>query len=279
MQHFAEQPAASNIILQNNTIGKAQLMEPPTAKFKVIYEVFRIDGGTPLFIDEHLNRLYAGAMQAGHAITVSRLMLEHKLAELVKVSGAINGNVKVEFFFAPDETGERYYRAFFIPTRYPTPEMYAKGVSCALLERGRESPSIKVANNELRSHSDNIITEMGVYETVLHHDGVITEGSRSNIFFIKGGMLYTAPGGMVLEGIIRGKVIELAEQLSIPIKFLPLPIEEIHTVEAAFLTGTSPRVLPVNKLGDKPYPVPHRLSTLLAEHLGNLIAKLHKGSD
>jgi len=90
---------------------------------------------------------------------------------------------------------------------------------------------------------------------LVDRDGMITEGSRSNVFFVKGDVFYTAPASMVLEGITRQKVIECLTKLAFPVVEQAVKGNEIDKFDAAFLTGTSPKVLPVSAVGKQMFDV------------------------
>jgi branched-chain amino acid aminotransferase len=96
-----------------------------------------------------------------------------------------------------------------------------------------------------------LITENDIYEVLLvNEDGLITEGSRSNIFFIENDQLITPPENLVLAGITRNLVIQVCQDENIPFAEKNLTYPELSGCSAAFITGTSPKVLPVNKIDD-----------------------------
>ena len=260
-----------HISIQNGQLTQQPLPDISSEGLQLIYEVFRIQDGKPVFLNDHLTRLYVGIATTKHQSSIPMTALEQLLHQMIHRSGLSSGNVKIEFYFAPDSRNETCFRSFFIPTSYPTREMYTNGVICTLLARERNTPSVKIANPGLRHLSDQIRADKNVYETILHTDGFITEGSRSNIFFVEGGTIRTAPSGMVLEGIMRMKVLEIAERIGIPVNFSPLETHELATPEAAFITGTSPRILPIREIDGVIYQVPHPLVTLLTDELNTLI--------
>ena len=56
------------------------------------------------------------------------------------------------------------------------------------------------------------------YETVLIRDGVVTEASHCNVFFVKNSTVYTHPANeFILDGITRQVVLELCENLKIKV--------------------------------------------------------------
>jgi len=87
-----------------------------------------------------------------------------------------------------------------------------------------------------------------VYELLLTSDGKVTEGSRSNIFFIKGQTIFTAPGDSVLKGITRKKIFGVCKKIRFEVIEKVISINELSDYEAAFLSGTSPKVLPIKQI-------------------------------
>ncbi|MGQ1946473.1 aminotransferase class IV [Geofilum sp. OHC36d9] len=243
-----KQPAASNYTLQNGVISEMPVNENIFDNREIIYEVFRIEQGIPLFIDDHLQRLYSGIDQCGYQFSTDQQKLKTLLSQLAAQSKTGIGNIKTECFFKQGETRERGYHAYFLSTNYPDNHLYQDGVHCQLLEKSRPLPSVKIANPALRKLSDSIIQQENVFETILHHNGIITEGSRSNLFFVKDNTLITAPDELVLPGVMRKKILQLINEKHYSIKMTALKVSELNSVDAAFITGTSPRILPILKI-------------------------------
>jgi len=83
---------------------------------------------------------------------------------------------------------------------------------------------------------------------LVNHNKNITEGSRSNIFLIKGTSLYTPPEKRILKGITRQKIFEICEKRNIEIHEVEISYKELVFYETAFLSGTSPGILPVKSI-------------------------------
>ena len=89
------------------------------------------------------------------------------------------------------------------------------------------------------------------YETVFERDGILTEASHSNVFFVKNGIVYTHPADcFILDGITRQVVLELCEKLGIEVRLEGLLVKDIPNIEEAFLTGTSTQVLAIQNIDD-----------------------------
>jgi D-alanine transaminase len=88
--------------------------------------------------------------------------------------------------------------------------------------------------------------EKGLYECIFVRNGLINEGSRSNIFFVIDGILYTHPESEhILSGVTRKNILRIAREAGIPVKEEPLPVEKLGIIHEAFITNTSSEVTPV----------------------------------
>jgi branched-chain amino acid aminotransferase len=111
-------------------------------------------------------------------------------------------------------------------------------------------------DHELRDAADAAIKEKSVFEVLLaDRHGNITEGSRSNVFFIKDGELYTPPAAQILKGVTRLKVLEVAEKMGLKIHEEAISAEQALESDAAFISGTSPGVLPISSIEDRSFDV------------------------
>jgi branched-chain amino acid aminotransferase len=74
-------------------------------------------------------------------------------------------------------------------------------------------------------------------------NGYVAEGPGANIFFEKDGILVTPPAGNILPGITRATVIEICNELNIPVEERLFKTEELKQADAAFFCGTAAEVI------------------------------------
>ncbi len=91
-------------------------------------------------------------------------------------------------------------------------------------------------------------------------DGIVWEGSRSNIFVVIDGELLTPPcDGRVLPGIMRALVLEQAVRLGLNVRETPLRlVDPSFRPQEVFLTNSVRGIMPVGRWGDARYPRPGR---------------------
>lgn len=221
---------------------------------QTIYEVVRVNSGIPLFIEDHISRFEESCNLMGYQINTCKVLKDIELC--ITNSRTTEKNLKFSAVFNELASVPPIFLSYFIPTKYPSQSDYKKGVTIELIYACRPSPNAKVENKSLRQQANEIIESKGVYEVLLVNEkGEITEGSRSNFFAVKNNQVFTAPSSDVLNGITRKKVVEICENQAIQCSEIPIHIEQLTSFEAAFLTGTSPKVLPIRQIG------PHFLKT------------------
>ena len=95
--------------------------------------------------------------------------------------------------------------------------------------------------------------DAGAVEAVLLRDGMLSEGSASNIFLVKGGVIITPPKtNFILPGITYDVVIELARANRLPVEIRPVSEAEVRDADELWLTSSTKEVLPISTLDGKP---------------------------
>jgi D-alanine transaminase len=92
--------------------------------------------------------------------------------------------------------------------------------------------------------------ENGMKECIFVRNGLITEGSHSNIFFVINGTLFTHPeSNYILSGITRKNILRIAQESGINIREEAVQENRIRFIQEAFISNTSAEVTPVTELG------------------------------
>jgi branched-chain amino acid aminotransferase len=237
----------------------------------IIYEVIRIFNGTALFVEDHIERLQHSVLLSGFAYNVSVPVLHYLLRNLIRKNNISVGNVKIVLRF--DQHNQTVLYTFLIPHAYPDDSMYLQGVKTDFFRAARKDPNIKKLHPDIATRVSEFIKTENLYDALLVTEGdQITEGSKTNIFFIKDSTVYTAPGDTVLRGITREKVIYLCNNLNIKLLEKPIEIKRLAEFDASFFTGTSPKVLPINAISNLNYQVENAVMRSIMKAYDDLIA-------
>lgn len=218
----------------------------------VVYEVIRVKDGMPVFLKAHLNRLKNSMelMLKDKPLPPFIDGLEDHFHTLVKAEEIINQNIKMIVWNIGHPACS--WCMFPIESHYPEADVYRQGVVTEVLKSERATPTAKIYHDTLSETVKVLRKETGVFEVLLvDRNDCLTEGSRSNLFLVKEGTVYSAPEEDILHGITREKLKRVLENEGLPYVCRPIKVDELATFDAAFLTGTSIHVLPVKMIGSQ----------------------------
>ncbi len=237
-----------------------------------VYEVIRLISGMPLFLEDHLQRLHHTLGIQKKKIKVAGSEIMQAVKKVIRENHITEGNIKVIFNFDHDRHGTSHFLVYRIEHHYPSTAQYDNGVSCILYQAERPQPTAKIIHHNLRLTLYNKLIETGMYEAILvNNRGCMTEGSRSNIFFIKNNKLFTAPDALVLSGISRSYVIKISDEKKIPLHMKAIPVDDLPDMDAVFLTGTSIKILPVSAIGNNHFAMDHPLMQQLMNEYDRMV--------
>ena len=132
---------------------------------------------------------------------------------------------------------------------YPK-NVHENGVSVITYNAERVLPEVKSTSCLPLVLAKSEAAKRGCFDALLiDRRGFVTEGTVSNVFFIKNNVIYT-PKENILQGITRGIAIKIAKRIA-KIKETRIKKEEICSFDEIFLTNTSGEIMPVNKIDGK----------------------------
>lgn len=251
-----------------------------------VYEVTRARGGRLFEGERHERRLArnmealglalpAGVTPASLSEVALRLLRENGLGEseaLVYVQ-VTRGAAPRTHQFPPAGTPPTVYMS--VGPFAPPDAVRARGVACVTYDDIRWLRcDLKVVNLLPNVLAKQFAVTKGAYEAVFVRDGVVTEGASTNVFAVLDGEVRTHPSSnLILPGITRDVLVELAAAEGIAVREEPLRLAEVARATELFLTSTMNDVMPVVSLdarpiGDgRPGPVTRRLSEIFLAHL------------
>lgn len=231
-----------SIILNGTIIKQDEYTEKP----EELYEVIRVKNRALMFLEGHIIRLNRSLKMANIDKTFTIKAIQSDFAKLFAVDGIKNQNVKLSVSL---ENGRLTCALYYIVSMYLKEETYKKGVRVKTKSFERESPEIKQRTNAMQMIRKQLQLD-SVYEYLLvDREGLILEGTKSNVFFVRGTQVITADTGRVLGGITRQDVAELA-RIHSDFKESSFVKTNLKEADAVFLTGTSIGILPVCKVDE-----------------------------
>jgi branched-chain amino acid aminotransferase len=287
-QDFEDDPANATVLIGLNgdlvprADAKVSIFDAGFVVGDGVWEGLRLHRGALLFLDEHIERLFAGAAAIRLDIGLSREALIEQIWRTLRANGFEDGvhirvmvtrGVKTGANQDPRNALGRPTVVILAERKTPSPGLATKGLSLATSSI-RCTPA-EMFDMRLNSHSRlNLITallqaiEVGADEALmLDPHGFISSCNATNFFFVKNGVVGTSRGDYCFNGVTRAKTIALCRAHEVPIELGDFPLEAAHEADEAFVTGTFGGLTPVCKIDGHalpnglPGPVTARLRT------------------
>jgi branched-chain amino acid aminotransferase len=250
-----------------------------------IFETVRVKRGTPEYFREHFDRFCASAAAVRMRQPWSREALEEICAGLCHRSDLEDASVRVTLTRGAyrgtlSDTGDAP-RLLAICARIDRidPGIVSRGVAVAVaaVPRVHElAPSIKATQYLAAVLARLEADDQGCYETLFSDPrGRVLELSSASFFAVRSGRILTPPLRLgILAGITRSAVLRLARGARIPAREAVLRLNDLGSIDEAFLTSAVRGVVPVVRLGGanvgdgRPGPVTGRIVELFRSETG-----------
>ena len=251
-----------------------------------IWEGLRLHHGRWGFLDDHLDRLFEGALAIDLGIPMDRAALKAALNSTAKANGMtddaharlmVTRGVKARPFQHPSLTiGDA---TVVIIAEHSVPSL-PDPIRLATVPHTRGLPMTQ--DPKLNSHSKlNCILaciaaqKAGADEALmLDIHGFVNTTNACNFFIVRKGEVWTSSGDYCMNGITRQKVIDLCHADGIPVRERNFGLVETYGADEAFLTGTFGAQVPVGEIDGRPIGTEAGPMTLhIRELYADLVAK------
>jgi len=256
-----------------------------------VFDLFRTFDGRPFRIKDHIDRFFRSAQFARLDPGFTPDELTALTLECVERNEQLRsefGDWSVWFSVTRGLAGWRTLDAkptFVVYAGevpfYTFADQYEDGAS-AVITRSRNhthqslDPKVKHTSRMHLNLSDLEARDVDptAWPIMLDMEGNIAEGSGSNVFVVSGSSIKTPSDATILRGVTRDVVIELADQLGIPLSEEAIQPYDVYTADEVFFTSTPFSVLPVTsvdrrEIGDgRPGPIATRLLAAFSELAG-----------
>lgn len=218
-----------------------------------VFEFFKVYGEKPLFMEDHLDRLFRSAAGMNLEVPLRKEEIADIVHELISKNQMPFSTMKVILSGGNSSDGFTPGNPELIIINSPfadaPSEIYDNGASLMLYQYHRDFPTIKSLYYATTVALQSEWKAKGHID-VLYHDGEnISEVSRSNVFIFKNGKLKTNVDS-VLGGITRMHVLKAAEP-HFDIEIGVISLDQLLSADDVFITSTTKKVLPIVKLDDQ----------------------------
>jgi len=238
---------------------------------------------TPIFLDEHIQRFVHSAGRLRLPIRPRQEIIT-LIKELIDRNNIPHSGIKLILTGGYSPDGYTITKPNLVitqtPLQPPAMDTFEKGIRLVTYPHIRQMPDIKTIDYLMAIWLQPYIREKNADDVLYHLDGLMSECPRSNFFIVTKEDTVVTPSENILKGVIRGKVLDLAQQVA-GTEERPVSWEDIRNAREAFITSTTKHIVPVwqidgRTVGDgRPGKVSRHLRTQL-DDLVSASVTLHK---
>ena len=245
-----------------------------------VWEGIRLYDGRWAFLDEHIERLFEAAKAIDLDIAMTPDQVKSALSETQRANGMttnaharlmVTRGVKTRPFQHPKLSQRGPTVAIIMEHSRPK---LPRPIRLATVPHLRGLPMTQ--DPKLNSHSKLNCTlaciaaeKAGADEALmLDVHGFVNTTNACNVFIVRKGQVWTSTGDYCMNGITRGKVIQLCRDNGIPVFERNFSLVDVYSAQEAFLTGTFGAQTPVGMVDGRQIgtgqmgPMTERLRTL-----------------
>lgn len=250
-----------------------------------VWEGLRLHEGVFVFLDEHLDRLFQGAKAIGLDIGMTREELAAALRRTVEANQMHSGvHVRLMITRGIKKTPAQDPRltlggptiVIIAEHKEADPATRSAGVRLFTSTVRRGSPDYLDPRLNCHSKLHEVIAlvqalQAGADEALmLDIHGFVSTCNATNFFMIKRGEVWTSTGQYCMNGITRGKVLEICQEQGIPARQKNFSLTDVYDADEAFVTGTFGGLTPVIEVDGRKIgagPLTQRLSDLYEQEI------------
>ena len=228
-----------------------------------VWEGIRLHKSKLVFIEDHLDRLFASADGISLDIPLSKqdiineinkVLLKNKMSDNVHIRLIISRGEKITPYQNPNANLGPINLVIIPEFKETNPNTYLEGITIGRVPNIRPNDSILSPHYNTLSKLNCILAsieanKLGYDEGIMNDlNGNISTCNSTNLFFVSNGKVLTSTGKYCLNGITREKTISLCKKNSIICSQTDFTFEDIKSCSEAFVTGTFAGIIPVSHL-------------------------------
>ncbi|CAM4457270.1 MAG: D-alanine aminotransferase [Legionellaceae bacterium] len=221
------------------------------------YEVIPVYQGKPFRLNAHFARLENSLREIYLEKAINRELWQHICNELIKRNGGnCNQSIYLQITRGYSLTRQHAFNDDLTPTFFA----FSKALDNSSLEyqgiKVITLPDIRWKNCNIKAITllANVLQhqkakEAGAAEAILINNGFAVEGTASNLFIVKEGILITPPlNSQILGGVTRDYILDLAKFHGMPYLEQPISENEIFMAQEVWLTSSTKEIQPVIRI-------------------------------
>lgn len=237
-----------------------------------IFDFFRTQDFQPLYLEDHLDRLFHSAGKMRLDTTLKREEVKEMILQLNEKNGLSDSGIRVTVTGGPSPDGYHIEKPNLIITQnaFSVNEgNFYKGYKLVTYEHQRQLPTVKTIDYLMAIYLQDWVRGQKADDVLYYSNGGIRECPRANFFIIDKNNRVVTPVKDVLFGITRKHIVALRD---FDIHESEISLADLSEAKEAFVTSSTKRVLPVTEIDGKAVGngLPGQISMAINEKLKSL---------
>lgn len=228
-----------------------------------VWEGLRLHRGALLFLEEHLDRLWAAAAAVRIDIGMTRAQLVDELSRLLRANGMTDGaHLRLMVTRGRKQTVNQDPRnalgraTIVVTAEYKTRGHLEAGEGLSLRTSTIRTTEPDMFDMRLNTHSRiglirallDVLDDGADEAVMLDPKGQVATCNATNLFWVKSGTVFTSGDMFCFNGITRAKVVAACRSGIAPLHQGDFPIAALRNADEVFVTGTMGGVTPVREI-------------------------------
>jgi branched-chain amino acid aminotransferase len=219
-----------------------------------IFDYLRVVDNQPLFVEDHLDRLYQSASIMHMDVPQSKEAILKIVLELVAKNDMPYSGLKL--IVSGGDSSDGYAleqpRLTIIQQPLPVPSNSFSVNPFVLMSHPfqRQLPQVKTTDYLMAIYLQPKLKAFGGHDILYTNDGMVRECPRSNFFMISEQGHIVTPKDDILKGITRKNILAAAIENGIQVEERPITLDELKTAKGAFIASSTKRIIPISKIDE-----------------------------
>ncbi len=225
-----------------------------------VYELITVYQNQPFYLSQHLARLQRSMLEV--KITnpysetdwkdlISNLVEQSEYQDLAIYIQVTRGVAPRDHVYSKNIQPTVFAMANVLPT-VPAEHLEAGVDLITTIDTRWQRCNIKAISLLANILAKQEAVEADAIEAIMIRDDYALEGSASNFFLVRDGVVYTPPkDNLILPGVTRDFIIELLDELEVECKQQKIPKDWLYSCDELWITSSTKEVLAVTKIDQK----------------------------
>ena len=225
------------------------------------YQVFTffktVDNGTPVFLEDHLDRITSNAKSMGMNVPFTKNDLRSLVYQTLEKNDFKDIDCNIMIIFAgkaPDDisglVSSQEIDLFIVTSpikKYPE-DSYKNGITLGLFEFSRDDAKIKTPYTYywgMKAHRE--LVHNGQFDEVLYtSNNEILEGTTFSFFIVVDGVVKTSKSdGRILESVTRKNLLRIMNEQNVNHTVSLIELDDLNRSSEAFIASANRDLIPV----------------------------------